>query len=175
MSFIRVLCLPMVLSWGLLITSPVQAASTFSAKLLDWDGKQVPTGQQCQKFGGNQPATPRIQLSGVPDTTNLIMLEYSDRSYQPMNHGGHGRMAFAIHQPSTNLMIPSVPGHRFDLPSGFMIIEPHRNPKWDQAGAYMPPCSGGKGNDYYVTVTALHFNGKQATSLAKTVIELGKY
>lgn len=175
MSFIKMLGLQGILSLGLLITPSVQAASSFSAKLLDWDGKQVPAGQQCQKFGGKQPATPRIEVSGLPATTNLILLEYSDRSYQPMNHGGHGRMAFAIHQPGKNLIIPSVLGHRFSLPSGFMIVEPHRNPKWDQAGAYMPPCSGGKGHDYYVTVTALHFDGNQATSLAKTVIELGKY
>ena len=67
--------------------------------------------------------------------------------------------------------MPSVPGHTFDLPPSFKIIEAHRGPGWDKAGAYMPPCSGGKGHAYYLTVKSIS-NDKVT---AETQIELGKY
>ena len=148
-----------------------------SATLNDghWGGKLVPKGQQCLKFGGNQPATPPLKISGIPVRTNLLILEYSDRSYQPMNNGGHGRMAYALSSPVQSLELPAVSGHSFDLPTGFMTLEAHRNPKWDQAGAYMPPCSGGKGNSYYVTVQAVHYDGVKTDVLAKTILEMGKF
>lgn len=39
----------------------------------------------------------------------------------------------------------------------------------------MPPCSGGKGHAYYVTVKAVQFDGEKATELATSVVEMGKY
>lgn len=136
-----------------------------------WDGKTVPSGQQCQKFGGNNPATPTISLNGVPSGTVEIVLEYSDRSYQKMDNGGHGKMSYSSNI-GTDTIVPPVPGHTFDLPVGFKCIEAHRSPKWDIAGAYMPPCSGGKGHEYYVTIKAIDSNGD---SLDTTTVELGNY
>lgn len=159
------------------LSTSAMAETPFSASLndSDWDGKLIPAGQQCLKFGGKQPATPPLKITNIPQQANLLILEYSDRSHQPMNNGGHGRMAYAISSPVQSLQLPAVSGHSFKLPSGFIMLEAHRNPKWDKAGAYMPPCSGGKGNAYYVTVKAVHYNGAKTDLLAETVLEMGKF
>lgn len=140
-----------------------------------WDGQQIPAGMQCQKFGGDGPRSPALMVSDMPEGTNLLMFEYSDRSFAPMDNGGHGRFGLAINQPVNKLWVSHVPGHSFDLPQGFFLIEPHRNPSWDTAGAYMPPCSGGRNNEYYVTVSAVKFDGEKLDKLATQVLELGRY
>ena len=62
-----------------------------------------------------------------------------------------------------------------ELPSGFSVVEAHQAPTWDKAGAYLPPCSGGQGNSYYVTVKAVHKTGDQTHELATATVEMGKY
>lgn len=136
-----------------------------------WDGAKVPEGQQCQKFGGVNPSTPKWSVSDIPAGSDSIILEYSDRDSAKMNNGGHGRMKYAITSSAQELEIPSVPGHTFELPAGFTLIEAHRGPGWDKAGAYMPPCSGGKGHAYYVTVKTL----ADDKVTAETVVEMGNY
>ncbi|AKH21593.1 hypothetical protein [Sedimenticola thiotaurini] len=136
-----------------------------------WNGVKIPEGQQCQKFGGNNPATPKWLVSDIPAGSDSILFEYSDRDSEKMNNGGHGRIQYRLDATDQPLEIPSVPGHSFDLPQGFSLVEAHRSPGWDKAGAYMPPCSGGKGHAYYVTVKTLQ--GDKVT--AETVIELGTY
>jgi len=143
-----------------------------------WNGKKVPSGQQCQKFGGTNPSTPRLMIKDIPQGTNAIIMEYSDRSYAPMDRGGHGKIGYRIPENTREVTIPSVPGHSFDLPKGFFIIAPHQSPAWDKAGAYMPPCSGGRGNSYYVTVKAVYQASGEKTKfklLGQTVLELGRY
>ena len=143
-----------------------------------WDGKAVPTGQQCQRFGGSNPSTPRLMIQGIPPGTNAIIMEYSDRSYSPMDDGGHGKIGYRITGNTNEIIIPSVPGHSFDLPEGFFIVSPHQAPGWDKAGAYMPPCSGGRGNSYYVTVKAVYQSSsekKEFKLLGQAVLELGNY
>ena len=143
-----------------------------------WNGKAVPTGQQCQRFGGSNPSTPRLMIQGIPPGTNAIIMEYSDRSYSPMDDGGHGKIGYRITGNTNEIIIPSVPGHSFDLPEGFFIVSPHQAPGWDKAGAYMPPCSGGRGNSYYVTVKAVYQasnENKEFKLLGQAVLELGTY
>ncbi len=136
-----------------------------------WDGIKVPAGQQCLRFGGINPATPRLIVGDIPTGTTAIELEYSDRDYQKMDNGGHGKMSFVLGSSITKVEIPSVPGHSFNLPVGFKTIAAHLSPGWDKAGAYMPPCSGGKKHAYYVTVKAV--NGNRVT--AEAVLEMGDY
>ena len=136
-----------------------------------WDGIKIPEGQQCQKFGGNHPATPELIVTGIPAGSSGILLEYSDRDSQRMNNGGHGRMRFNINSAVTKVKIPSVLGHTFAIPPAFTMIEEHRGDGWDKAGAYMPPCSGGKGHEYYLTIKTV--KGDKVT--AETMIEMGKY
>lgn len=148
-------------------------AFAFDAKFADdsWDGMHVPKGQQCQKFGGNNPATPRLIVSGIPSGSTALVLEYSDRDYEPMDDGGHGKMKFLLDPQTSAVEVPAVLGHTFDIPPTFKLIEAHRGPSWDKAGAYMPPCSGGRGNAYYVKVKAVE--GEQVT--ATTILEMGTY
>lgn len=162
----------------LLLASIALSGLTANAYALDveladaaWNGDKVPSGQQCQKFGGINPVTPKLSVSDIPAGTDTIVLEYSDRDSQKMNNGGHGRMSFEIKTGSSMVEIPSVSGHTFDIPALFKIIEAHRSPGWDKAGAYMPPCSGGKGHEYYVTVKAV--SGEKVN--ASSIIELGKF
>ena len=144
----------------------------------DWNGKQVPVGQNCQKYGGKNPSTPRLIIKGIPSGTNAIIMEYSDRDWGPMDDGGHGKIGYRIVEGTTEITVPSVPGHTFNLPKGFFIVAPHLAPEWDKAGAYMPPCSGGMGNRYYVTINAVYQatpESKEFKLLGQAVLELGKY
>jgi len=157
------------------VVASVFSANAFAldAQFADkaWGGSNIPEGQQCQKFGGINPATPKLTVSDIPAGSDSIVLEYSDRDYKKMDDGGHGKMSFTLNSTDSKVQIPSVPGHSFSLPAGFTIIEEHRSPGWDKAGAYMPPCSGGKGHAYYVTIKAL--KGDEVT--ATTQLEMGKY
>ncbi len=148
-------------------------ASALEVKLSDsvWDGVKIPVGQQCNKFGGESPATPKLHVMDIPSGSDSIVLEYSDRDSKKMDNGGHGRMSYSIDAMSKVVDIPSVPGHSFDLPEKFTIIEAHRGAGWDKEGAYMPPCSGGNNHAYYVTIKTM--KGDMVT--AKTVLALGKF
>ncbi|APZ42198.1 hypothetical protein [Acidihalobacter ferrooxydans] len=142
-----------------------------------WNGRVIPPGQQCHRFGGHG-ATPRIAVSDIPPGTQALVLAFSDQDYPPMNHGGHGVIAYILPPGTgTTALVPSVPGHTFDLPHGFFIVHPHANPKHDIAGAYMPPCSGGKRHMYSVTLEAVTLNaaGSPATVLGTTRLDLGRY
>ncbi|TXR53979.1 hypothetical protein [Reinekea thalattae] len=149
------------------------SALALEVKVADkaWDGMMVPEGQQCQKFGGDSPMTPKLKIKGIPKGSDSLLLEYSDRDSERMNNGGHGRMQFALKANAKKVTVPSVPGHSYELPKGFTMVEAHRGPGWDKEGAYMPPCSGGNDHAYYVTVKSLQ--GDKV--LAETVVELGKY
>ncbi|RUM94572.1 MAG: hypothetical protein DSZ28_02485 [Thiothrix sp.] len=140
-----------------------------------WDGQKVPAGQQCEKFGG-AGSTPLLIVQQIPAGANAVVMEYSDRTYQAMDSGGHGKFGYRIPPSSSTVSIPSVTGHTFDLPKGFFLIEAQRAPTWDKEGAYLPPCSGGKGNEYYVTVKAVkEVDGGIREVLGETEVTLGKY
>ncbi|MEO9274603.1 hypothetical protein ABFY09_07060 [Marinomonas sp. 5E14-1] len=162
-----------VLAISLGLSAISSGALAFDAKLTDafWDGSTVPAAEQCQKFGGTSPATPALTLSKLPKGTDVIVMEYSDRDSQNMNNGGHGQMSYTLASSVSEVEIPSVLGHTYALPAPFKMIAEHRGPGWDKAGAYMPPCSGGKDHAYYVTIKAMGDN----KVLEQTVLELGKY
>jgi hypothetical protein len=141
-----------------------------------WDGKTIPEGQQCNRFGGDG-ATPRLTVKNIPSGTNAIIMEYSDRDWPQMDDGGHGKIGYRIPLRTTEVTIPSVPGQTFDLPDGFFLVEAHRSTR-GVAGAYKPPCSGGWGHSYYVTVKAVYdasSKNEESRLLGKAKIELGKY
>lgn len=141
-----------------------------------WNGKEIPAGQQCNKFGGNAGTAP-LTVRNIPGGTNALIMEFSDRSYQPMNNGGHGKIGYSISANTQQTNIPSVPGHTFDLPKDFFLISAHQGSGWDTAGAYMPPCSGGKGNLYTVNVKAVYDapEGKESQLLGEGKLTLGTY
>ena len=143
-----------------------------------WDGKSIPEGQQCVRFGGKNPMTPRLKINNIPPGTSAIIMEYSDRSYPSMDYGGHGIVGYRINKGTRSVIIPSIPGYSYELPDGFFIISSHRGSWFHKAGAYLPPCSGGRKNSYYVTIKAVSIssNNKEETMLlGKAVVELGIY
>ena len=118
-----------------LVVVAAAPSSALEAKLADpaWDGVKVPEGQQCQKFGG-QGKSPALAVSGIPSGASHLVLEFSDRSYKPMDNGGHGKVAYAIESGATSVTVPPVPGHTMELPAGFTMVEAQKAPTWDKAG-----------------------------------------
>jgi len=95
-----------------------------------------------------------------------------------MDNGGHGQFGYKVAKGTTTVTIPSVPGHSFELPNDFFLIKEQQAPRWDTAGAYMPPCSGGRGNDYYVTIKALVLDSNKlgnSVQLGEAKLEMGLY
>jgi len=77
----------------LLITSTIVFAqqSTFRAVISEngWDGKNIPKTQVCKRFGGKEATSPTINVDGIPEDANAILISFSDDSYRPMSNGGH--------------------------------------------------------------------------------------
>jgi hypothetical protein len=160
---------------GALLSSPL-AAADFSVSFTDpaWNGEKVPEGEQCQKFGG-AGQTPELSVTGIPGGANALLLEFSDASYAPMDNGGHGKVGFELPAGTVEITVPRAPGHQSELTAPFFAVAEHKAPAWDKAGAYLPPCSGGRGNRYYLTVKAVHRMGDEIHELASVVLEMGKY
>lgn len=157
-------------------TGAAHSAEDLEIRFLDeaWNGETVPEGSQCQKFGG-EAGSPAIHVAGIPEQANALIIEFSDRDFAPMDNGGHGKFGLEIEAGAGSVDVGSVPGHTSDLPAGFFVVEEHKAPTWDKAGAYLPPCSGGRGNSYYLTVKAVHRMGDETHELAAATLEMGKY
>jgi hypothetical protein len=136
-----------------------------------WTGETVPEGQHCPLQGGTG-ATPAIHVANVPETTTTIKVAFNDESYQPMNDGGHGIIAFAVTPVEGEVDLPSVPGNSADLPEGATVDTAARGSGEYASPGYLPPCSGGQGNTYSATVTAYDAND---APIAAGKITLGKY
>lgn len=155
------------------LAAPAFAQGALTLKFSDpaWDGKTVPAGQQCPLQGGSG-ATPAIDVSGLPEGTTKVNVAFNDETYQPMNDGGHGVIGFDVTPNNGAASLPSVPGNSADLPAGASVTTASRGTGDYASPGYLPPCSGGNGNLYTATVTALDASGKE---LASGKIELGHY
>lgn len=162
-----------------LCSSTIVHAQDMNASFTDpaWTGEAVPEGQQCQRFGGENPRSPSLKITNVPEGADAIVLEFSDRTYEQMNNGGHGKVGYRISAGEGEVTVPSVPGHTMDLPEGFFVVQAHQAPNWDKAGAYLPPCSGGRGNEYGIDIKAVKLSDGLEVSevLAETSIGMGSY
>ena len=73
---------------ALVMSLAMMAGPAFAAKLQvsfadsSWTGKKIPKGQHCKKFGGDG-STPAMSVSGIPEGTTAILVEFNDASYQP--------------------------------------------------------------------------------------------
>jgi hypothetical protein len=142
-----------------------------------WTGDKIPDGQQCNRFGG-KGGTPKLVVKNIPAEANALILEFSDKTYMPMDNGCHGKIGYSIKPGAAEVTVPSVPGHTLDLPAGFFLVKAHCNPSWDKAGAYMPPCSGGQGNLYKVRVLAVfkaEGSSGESKLLGQAELTLGRY
>lgn len=140
-----------------------------------WTGGAVPSDEVCKKFGGANSASPRLAVSGIPAGANALVIEYNDLSYAPLSsNGGHGAVLYALSGGGSNVTVPSVPSQTMSVPQGFTVLKKSAG-DWPglENGAYLPPCSGGRGNSYAAIVYAVDTNAK--TVLAKGRISLGSY
>ena len=161
------------------VAVPDALAADLEVSLADpaWDGKKIPKGQQCTKFGG-KGATPAMQVGNIPAEANAIIVEFNDRNYQPLSwNGGHGKIGFRIAEGSGSALLPSVPGETDDLPEGSFVEKRNRATGGYARPGYLPPCSGGRGHSYFAEVKAVKkVEGKKKPEvLAKAKIKLGRY
>ncbi|WP_339765869.1 hypothetical protein [uncultured Pseudosulfitobacter sp.] len=135
-----------------------------------WNGKTVPAGQQCTLHGG-KGKTPPFQVSGIPDGTVMLVVEYNDKSFRPLStKGGHGTLGYPVKGSAGSFA--AVPGLTAKLPGGVRVIKKARSTGEYASAGYLPPCSGGKGNQYQAEIKAINAQGKV---LAKTKMDLGRY
>lgn len=141
-----------------------------------WDGKALPEGQQCHRFGGEDPHSPALRVTNIPDDANALILEFSDRDVALMDKGGHGKVGYRL-AGEKEVVIPAVPGHTDALAEPLFVVEMHRAPRWDVAGAYLPPCSGGRGNNYFVDVLAVKLGPDQQVQsvIASSSVQMAVY
>lgn len=151
--------------------SATAAFADLKAQVLSpWDGKKVPSGQQCERHGG-KGSTPPFQATGIPDGTVWLIVQYNDKSYKPLSrNGGHGTIGYAVSGASAKL--PAVPGMTSRMPKGVRVIAAAQSTGDYASPGYLPPCSGGRGNSYEAQVLAVDANGKV---LDKTRMKLGRY
>lgn len=134
------------------------SAADLSATFVDdiWKKSAVPKTEVCSNFNTKPGATPSIALENIPDNATKIVLKFSDETFKGMRDGGHGVISYTIAKNSKALTIPSIKGETFDLPKGFSSEIAHRAEKYGKTpGAYLAPCSGGKGNTYSVLIKAM--------------------
>lgn len=155
-------------------------AGRFSVAFADprWDGKHIPQGEHCRKWGGNG-ASPALRVTGIPKGADAILVAFNDRSYRPLSYdGGHGTVGYDIADGARSALLPSVPGESHDLPGGVFMAAPHRG-STSPGTAYLPPCSGGIGNSYFAVVKAVRFADPEARQgievLGERILELGRY
>ena len=135
-----------------------------------WNGKRIPNGQHCSKFGG-KGGTPALVVKGVPNGTAEIVVAYNDQSYHPLSYdGGHGKIGYKASPGTTT--IPALPGETTRMPEGARIVAKNRATGSFARDGYLPPCSGGRGNLYFADVMAVDAKGEV---LAKGRITLGRY
>lgn len=100
-------------------TGPVLAQGSLSAVLADekWNGQSVPADQVCNRHDG-KGSSPKMQVSGIPDGVSVIIVEFNDESFSPMNNGGHGVVGVAVPRGAKTIVIPRILGHSDTLPAG---------------------------------------------------------
>lgn len=141
-----------------------------------WTGDRIPDGQHCKKFGGNG-STPSLKISGIPAEANAIVIEFNDRSFQPLSYdGGHGTIGYVIEPGVGDVTLPAVPGGTSDMPDGVWLEKKNRaTGAWSSPG-YLPPCSGGRNNTYEAEVYAVVRDADgDYEDVAEGEIRLGRY
>ncbi|WP_367105137.1 hypothetical protein [uncultured Psychrobacter sp.] len=136
-----------------------------------WNDARIPEGQQCVKYGGINPATPSMTVSDIPISADSLVFVYDDISNKRMQKGGHGILEFALPEGATRAEIPAVFGHTYEVPVGIEMIAEYRSRAGESAGAYKPPCSGGKNHIYTVDVQA--WQGDRM--IDEETVEMGRY
>jgi len=135
-----------------------------------WDGKKIPKGQQCTLQGGT-PMTPAIARSGIPAGTAFIIGEFNDRDFAPLStKGGHGTISWPVKGASANL--GAIAENATKGAGGAQVMKAARATGQFASKGYLAPCSGGRGNRYFIDLKAVDAQGK---ILDKLRVEMGRY
>ncbi|MGB5920421.1 hypothetical protein [Arcobacter sp.] len=138
-----------------------------------WDGKIIPLDEVCSNYNVEAGSTPGLYIENLPDGAKKVILKFNDKTFTKMDNGGHGILSFDIEEDVANVEIPPQIGETFELDEGFSVVNAHTGTRFGkQEGAYLAPCSGGKGNTYTVDISILNSDSKV---LASKELILGKY
>lgn len=158
---------------------PVPNMAKLNVKFIDskWDGDRVPKDEVCSRYNSKSAMSPKLLISDLPSQTNKVILSFSDETYTQMSNGGHGIVSYKVIEGTKSIEVPSFKSETFTLPINFKSIRAHGSSK-NTNGAYLAPCSGGRGNNYSVTVEAIHdFNSdnKKPLLLGTSYLKMGRY
>jgi phosphatidylethanolamine-binding protein (PEBP) family uncharacterized protein len=167
---LKSIILSSLLFTGSLFASDLKAGFSDSK----WDGMTVPKDEVCSNFNNNvSGSTPPLKISNIPTGTAKLVFTYSDKTFTKLDNGGHGILSYKVAADAKEINVPAQQGETFELVSGFEVVTAHTGTRFNKApGAYLPPCSGGKGNTYKVGIEALDSANK---ALASTELVLGKF
>jgi len=142
-----------------------------------WDGKNVPQNEVCGRYNSKVASSPSLSINNLPIKTNKIILSFSDETYKPMSNGGHGVVSYKVQKSTKNITLPSFKSETFSLPTNYKSIQAHNSAR-NTDGAYLAPCSGGRGNTYSIKIEAIHdFNNddKKPLLLGESYLKMGTY
>jgi len=145
-----------------------------------WNGNRVPKDEVCSNYNKKAGSTPAIKITNLPKGSTKVILTFNDLSVPKMASGGHGVLSYDVSNSDSTVIIPSMMGETFDLPNGFSSIQAHKAALYfgKTPGAYIAPCSGGRGNIYDVKIEAIHEYtdaDKKPILLGDTKLRLGTY
>lgn len=118
-----------------------------------WDGKHVPRTMQCRELGGQQPASPKLFVSGVPDKAKSLVVFFEN----PRAHDNHGlvRVQESRRHESSWTVPPMRNNATADkVPKGTELFDGGNT--WGKA--YSAPCPNGGSWLYTVAIYALDEN-----------------
>lgn len=160
---------------------PAKNMAKLDANFADskWDGKKIPGNQVCSLFGG-KGATPKMNISNIPQGTNAIIMEINDEGYAPLSsNGGHGKVGFWVDKGNKSITLKSVPGDSYNnLPKGTFIEQASKAGGKYATSGYLPPCSGGKNHMYSAKIQAVYKaknDDEVSKLLGETYIQFGRY
>lgn len=158
----------------LLVTTSVYGAN-IDVSFIDekWNGKVVPLEEVCSDYNVEPGSTPGLYIENLPEGSSKAILKFNDKTFTKMDNGGHGIISYSIEEGMSAVEIPALMGETFELDEGFESVTAHTGTRFGKrAGAYLAPCSGGKGNTYSVDIVIVDSNDK---TLATKEVILGKY
>ncbi len=150
-------------------------ASDIDVSFVDekWNGKIVPIDEVCSDYNIEAGSTPGLYIENLPDGADKVIMKFNDKTFTKMDNGGHGVLSYKIDDESTNVEVPSQIGETFDLDDGFDVVSAHTGTRFNKKeGAYLAPCSGGKGNTYTLDISIVDSDNN---ILAIKELVLGKY
>lgn len=138
-----------------------------------WNGNYIPQDEVCSDYNIEPGSTPGLYIDNLPANAKKVILKFNDKTFTKMDNGGHGILSYEIQDGSVSVEIPPQIGETFELEEGFEVVKAHTGTRFNKKpGAYLAPCSGGKGNTYTVNIDLVDENGKVLFSKELT---LGKY